>query len=122
MNKKVNQAFGANRDNCNDELHPFSDLLEFLIMENLNGASEKTEGDSGLVIALDAKWGSGKTTFLKMFKDKILNPYEEGREQRYIHSYDFNKLDNFSRCDTGRNYCTTLKKDVRWYALFIPAI
>lgn len=115
----MNQRFGAYRDNLNDELQPFSDLLEFLIMKNLYCASKKTYGDNGLVIALDAKWGGGKTTFLKMFKDKILNPYEEGREKEYIHSYDFSKLDNISRCDTGRNYRITLDKDEKKKVIII---
>lgn len=55
--KTVNNKFGAKRNNLNSKLGEFAQILEWLIMNNPNGASKNTEGDSGLVIAIDAAWG-----------------------------------------------------------------
>lgn len=82
MSDVVNK-FGGD-ENLNDELEHFSRVLESLIVNNINCAKEKTAEDNGLVIAIDAKWGSGKTTFLNIFRKEI-----EQRPENHICSYDF---------------------------------
>jgi hypothetical protein len=71
MNENKTIEFGKDRKNCNEQLEQFFKILKSLIIKNIDFASRKTAGDNGLVIAIDAKWGGGKTTFLNIFKDEI---------------------------------------------------
>jgi hypothetical protein len=111
MSDKQRKFGGGN--NYNPELEKFSQILEFYIIKCLNNASKKTNGDDGLVIAIDSKWGGGKTTFLKMFQDKILNPYETDRDKEYIYSYTFKNLGTASRKEMKKNWNAELSKDTR---------
>lgn len=107
MNEKSPKPLKKEIENCNPELEEFSKALENLIVKNLNNASKKTAGDEGLVIAIDAKWGSGKTTFLDIFEQTILDPKEQGGNKGYLHPYDFTSpkqlgLRNVSVTSAGR--------------------
>ena len=58
------------KGNLNKSLDEFAKFLANLIANSLNHASLKSDGDFGAVIALNGLWGSGKTTFLNIFKEK----------------------------------------------------
>lgn len=108
MCENEDKKFGERCGNCNKDLAKFSHVLESLIIQNINIAKDKTYGDSGLVIAIDAKWGSGKTSFLKMWKDKISEPYEKQRVKDHLYSYEFKALERNPTILNQENYTVTL--------------
>jgi hypothetical protein len=110
MSIKLPRKFSDN-NNFNRELDNFFQILEFLIVSNLDCASQKTAKDGGLVIAIDAEWGSGKTIFLEMLEQRVLHPSNEDREPEHIYSYKFQKLDFVASGDMNKMWQATIDKD-----------
>ncbi len=76
----------------NPKLDEFSQILEQIIYNYNNFASDKSHNDGGLVVAVEGQYGTGKTTFLHLFSNKIEKPSEycvgsNGRETNNIYSY-----------------------------------
>lgn len=81
----------TSQNNLNPELNELLVMLEHLIASHADFMSEKDDNDKGLVIAVDGKHGSGKTTFLNLFIDRIEKEVRQGREKGYVYQSDFQR-------------------------------
>lgn len=69
------------KTNLNRKLDDFCKTLNWLIFNNLNASSQKSHNETGLVISIEGKWGSGKTFFLDYYEKRL--------------NLDGNKITNF---------------------------
>jgi DNA polymerase III delta prime subunit len=79
------------KENLNSELNDLFVVLEHLIASHSNFILEKDENDKSTVIAINGKHGAGKTTFLKLFINRILSEVRSGREKEYVYQYSFRR-------------------------------